>query len=402
MARETRVDPSIAGDAADWWARLHDEGVSPEDQRHFAMWVARSPERIEAYLDVARLMRALKSGCIRLPDTPVDELIRAAKAASGDPLPMPAIGRQSERVHSMSDEVADIPSSPKRLLEQRTWNQAYRRYGWALAASLLLAVAGAWVLHQKPQEYATTFGEQRSILLSDGSRVTLNTGSRIEVDYQKNRRVVRLLEGEALFDVAHDRIRPFDVVARSAVFRAVGTEFNVDMQPKATTITVVEGRVAVMGETEARIPINADPSIENLEHMADSAVAKRLATRPFPAPPGSLILAADEKVVVTAAGPGIAQHVSNVMGTTSWIEHQLVFDHAPLSDVVEQFNRYNHDRIRVEGADLANKKKTGVFQLNDPGSFLKFLSGIRGVQVQTISRDSHLVTASPQSVPPAH
>src|SRR6185312_12686987 len=111
MARETRVDPSIAGDAADWWARLHDEGVSPEDQRHFAMWVARSPERIEAYLDVARLMRALKSGCIRLPDTPVDELIRAAKAASGDPLPMPAIGRQSERVHSMSDEVADILSS---------------------------------------------------------------------------------------------------------------------------------------------------------------------------------------------------------------------------------------------------------------------------------------------------
>lgn len=384
MARTTRVDPSIAGQAADWWARLHDEGASPEDQRQFGLWVVRSPERIEAYLDVARLMRGLKSDRIRWPSTPADELIRMAKAAPGDPVPMPGISSPPERMDSLQDDVTEAPANRGRSLKDQGGDQNYRRYGWALAACALLAMASAWLWLQKPQEYATKFGEQRSILLSDGSRVTLNTASGVEVKFQKDRRIVHLLKGEALFDVAHDSSRPFDVIARTSVLRAVGTEFNIDLGAKDTTLTVVEGRVAVMREAEAKIPINSEPSIPETQLSPSE--------QSFPAPPGSLILAAAERVVITAAGPGVPQHVSNLAATTSWTKHQLVFDHEPLAEVAEQFSRYNHGQIVIEGPDLARREITGVFQADDPNSFLTFLAEIPGVQIRAGKDGSHVVT----------
>lgn len=372
MARETRVDPSIARQASDWWARLHDEGASPDDQSQFGAWVARSPERIEAYLEVARLVRGLKSSHIRWPDTPADELIRAAKAAPRDPAPMPEIGSWEERMDSIERDVADPRAGHRRRRGQ---------YAWTLAASVLLVLASTLFWFEKPQEYATRVGEQRSILLGDGSRVTLNTATRIVVEFQKNRRMVRLLAGEALFDVAHDRARPFDVVAGTSVLRAVGTEFNVDIGPKDTTLTVLEGRVAVMPESEANAPINVEPRMRKL-----------VADQPFPAPPGSLILAAAERVVITAAGPGLPQRVANLEATTSWTEHQLVFDHQPLAEVAAQFNHNNPEQIVIEGPDLGRKEITGVFQANDPDSFLSFLSQIQGVQIRARKDGSRIVT----------
>ena len=394
MARKTRVDPSIATQASDWWARLHDEAASPEDQRRFGAWVTRSPERIEAYLDVARLVHALRFSRIPWPDTPADEMVRAVKAAPRDPVPLPEIGSAGERVNSMQGDVTDPPASRRRLLGQ--WERG-RRYAWALAASALLVLASTWFWLEKPQEYATRFGEQRSILLGDGSRVTLNTATRIQVQLQKHRRIVHLLEGEALFDVAHDPARPFDVVAGTSVLRAVGTEFNVDLGPQETTLTVLEGRVAVMREAEAKVPSNLEPGTRQLQSSTGHATQNRPPDRPFPAPPGSLILAAAERVVITAAGPGSPQHVTNLAAATSWIERQLIFDHEPLAEVAEQFNRYNHDQIVIEGPVLGRKEITGVFQANDPYSFLTFLSEIQGVQIRAGKDGSHIVTAQPRN-----
>src|SRR6266853_4695743 len=90
VAPET--DLSVSEQAAHWWARLHSEGTTASDTREFGDWIARSPERVEAFLQTARLMRALKSRETRWPDTPIEELIRAAKAAAPDP---PALARRS-------------------------------------------------------------------------------------------------------------------------------------------------------------------------------------------------------------------------------------------------------------------------------------------------------------------
>jgi transmembrane sensor len=91
--------------------------------------------------------------------------------------------------------------------------------------------------------YATAVGEQKAISLSDGSKVLINTASRIEVDYSADERVIRLLQGEAFFQVSHDTSRPFLVYAGADVVRAVGTAFSVQVRKSDVAVVVTEGSV---------------------------------------------------------------------------------------------------------------------------------------------------------------
>ena len=356
MAPET--DLSVSEQAAHWWAVLHSEGTTENDAREFGDWIARSPERVEAFLQTARLMRALKSRETRWPDTPIEELIRAAKAAVPEPEALP--GRSG----------GPHPSALRfRAPQVRRWMP------YAATAVLALALAGAWLLFTGPREYRTRFGEQRSVLLEDGSRVTLNTASRIAVDLTENRRLVRLLEGEALFEVAHDGARPFEVEAGHTLLRAVGTQFDVDLRANRTTLTVVEGKVAVVSEGEATGAAGApeDPKANRAQTRRGSAGA---------ATPSPLIVAASERLIITGAGSGAPQPVANVAAATAWVQRRLVFDHRPLAEVVEEFNRYNRTPIVLEDPRLSQEEVTGVFQSDDPASFLSFLASLSGVEIQ--------------------
>jgi transmembrane sensor len=282
---------------------------------------------------------------VRWPTTPADELIREAKAAPQDAV---RISRASA-----------VPAAQS----QREPGIFRMRFAVGLAATLLLAFGAAWLMLARPQHFETKFGEQLSVLLDDGSRVTLNTASRIEVSLHKNRRDVRLVRGEALFEVAHDAARPFEVSAGNGntVLRAVGTQFDVDVRPTQTTVTVVEGLVAMLsgsGGQEGELPT----------------------------------LAAADRVVITPSGPGAPQHGVHVSAAIAWTQRQLVFEHRPLGEVAEEFNRYNHDRIIIESPELQGQEITGVFQSNDAASFVSFLSGIPGVQIRDDGRGGHVVT----------
>src|SRR5262249_52423190 len=92
---------------------------------------------------------------------------------------------------------------------------------FAFAASVLVLAGAAWMLLDRAQHYDTAVGEQRSVALSDGSVVTLNAASSITVEMSRGRRTIRLLSGEALFQVAHDAVRPFDVLTADTAVRAV-------------------------------------------------------------------------------------------------------------------------------------------------------------------------------------
>ena len=355
MAPET--DLSVSEQAAHWWALLHSEGTTESDTREFGDWIARSPERVEAFLQTARLMRALKSRDTRWPDTPIEQLIRAAKVAPPDPQ---AWARRSGSPH---------PGALRfRAPKMRRW------IPYAATAVLALALAGAWLAFTGLREYRTRFGEQRSVLLEDGSRVTLNTASRIAVDLKQNRRFVRLLEGEALFEVAHGA-RPFEVEAGHTLLRAVGTQFDVDLRANRTTLTVVEGKVAVVPEGEATRAAGAleDPKANFRQTRSRSAGG--------PTPPSPLIVAASERLVITAAGSGAPEAIANVAAATAWVQRRLVFDHRPLAEVVEEFNRYNRAPIVLEDPRLQQEEVTGVFQSDDPASFLSFLASLSGVEI---------------------
>src|ERR1700723_3878162 len=226
VASDMESPTSVLEQASHWWELLHSDSASSSDHREFGEWVARSPERVEAYLETARLVRAIKSPRLIWPSTAAEVLIREAKSSPETALPF-----------STTRVSASVGHGKARRVQSRI--------AWAAAAALVMGVGLALFMLETPQKFATALGEQRSVLLADGSRVTLNTASTIEVDLRRGRREVRLVRGEALFEVAHDPARPFVVRAGNALLNDVGTQFNVDLRSDRTTVTVVEGRVAV-------------------------------------------------------------------------------------------------------------------------------------------------------------
>ena len=354
MASDMESTVSILEQASHWWELLHGDGASSSDHREFGEWVARSPERVEAYLQTARLLKAIKSPKLIWPNTEAEALIREAKSSPETVLPF-----STARVMGRVDR-GEVQHFTK-------------RFAWAAAALLLMAVGLVLFMLETPQEFRTALGEQRSVLLADGSRVTLNTASSIEVNLLKARRNVRLVHGEALFEVMHDPARPFVVHAGNALLSDVGTQFNVDMRSNGTTVTVVEGRVAV-------------DSGRPRENAGAQAAHGRPGTLE------ALILGANDRVVITPAGLGAPQHGVNVAPTVAWMQRQLMFEHRPLSDVAEEFNRYNRDRIDIDSAELKRQEVTGVFEANDPASFVAFLSSIPGVEIREGANGTHIVT----------
>ena len=360
MASDIEATTPIIEQASHWWELLHSDSASNADHHEFGEWVARSPERVEAYLQTARLVKAIKSPRLIWPNTPAEVLIREAKASPETVLPF-------------STTRASAPVARAEVRHFRS------RSTWAAAALVLLIAAGvALFMLESPQEFTTALGEQRSVLLADGSRVTLNTDSTIEVNMQKSRREVRLMHGEVLFEVAHDPVRPFVVRADNAVLKDVGTLFNVDMRSNGISVTVVEGAVAV------------DSGMPGGNAGAPAAHGGLGALK-------ALVLGANDRVLITPAGLGAPQHGVNVVPVVAWTQRQLMFEHRPLSEVAEEFNRYNRDRIDIDSAELKRQEVTGVFQANDPASFLAFLSSIPGVEIREEANGAHIVAIRNES-----
>ncbi len=126
-----------------------------------------------------------------------------------------------------------------------------------------------WQANRYPL-YSTDIGERRSITLADGSTVDLNARSKLRIEFSSAERRVELLDGQALFQVAKDKQRPFIVHSGDATVRAVGTQFDVYRKDSGTTITVLEGRVAVYLQRARGDQTNTaseHPSLQSLEML---------------------------------------------------------------------------------------------------------------------------------------
>jgi transmembrane sensor len=345
MTRERKLPPATSEQAAQAWEAFHRTNeASATEHRELGAWTRRSPEHIEAYLRVSRTMHALRSPDLRWPDTPVETLIREAKAYT------------EQIVTPLRDE------SPAQVRQDRQ-RVARAPFAFALAATLLVAIGAFWIIWMTPRTYETRFGEQHFVRLADGSGVTLNTASRIEVKLSKGHRIIRLVQGQALFDVAHDPARPFDVRTGKTILRAVGTRFDVDMRPNSTTVTVVEGVVALTHGVGEALPRGNTP-----------------------------LLRASDRVVIDSSGPGKPLHDVRADEATAWTRQQLIFKGRKLGEVAEEFNRYNRERIVIDSPELRSQEITGVFKANDPASFVAFLSSIPGARIDDDANGGHVVT----------
>jgi transmembrane sensor len=243
---------------------------------------------------------------------------------------------------------------------------------WASAASVVLAIAAAAALYlhsTAPEVYATARGEQRRLVLEDGSVVDMNTETELSVRIDDDGRYVALLKGEALFTVAKDPGRPFVVDGELARVRALGTEFNVHRQPEQMRVTVIEGRVSVEQDSARRTPV------------ASGEVAM---FDPLP-----VVLAAGDQAQVGVREP-IRKTAANTEKALAWRERRLIFENQPLSDVVAEFNRYNRRQLVIEHAELSQTRISAVFDADQPEALVRFLTQNTPIQVIETS-DSQLV-----------
>jgi transmembrane sensor len=255
----------------------------------------------------------------------------------------------------------------------------------ALAAGMALAAVGLTTLVWMKQNpvYASMVGEQRSIVLADGSEVTLNSKTKVRMRLTDEQRRIELLEGQALFRVAKDPQRPFIVHSGDTAVRAVGTVFDVYRKSSETVVTVTEGRVSVSGggaEAPAGAGSAQQPSSQS-----------HLTSLP-------LYVSAGQQLIVTAAGS--QQTTPNVAEVTAWTSRKMIFKDARLADVAAEFNRYNVKQLAIDDADLKDLRISAIFSSTNAASLLNYLRTQPGIVVR--ERGSQIViekVGSPVSTP---
>ncbi|MEI9992989.1 MAG: FecR domain-containing protein [Rhizomicrobium sp.] len=284
----------------------------------------------------------------------------------------PANRRALDAVESTMSALDDFGATPKILDMRRSALTRLRNAGvkrWApwqgigqIAAAALLLVAiggGLWYIQgQRPTAYATDVGERRVVALPDGSRISLDSDSEVEVRYSSAARTIMLDRGRARFDVAHDVTRPFTVSAGAETVVAVGTSFNVERLGSTVLVTLIQGHVLIKG-----------------------ASGSDGAPRPGPKPTVSLV-AGEQLVAVRNATPVVTP--ANLDAATAWEEGHLVFRGEPLGEAVQRVNRYTDHPIVVDPS-VASVRISGVFNAGDIGSFVSAITGYFPVEATTDS-----------------
>jgi transmembrane sensor len=327
----TRDDDRHLTEAAMWRVRLTETGATPE----FEAWL-RDPENQAAWDMLSRPWSFFDE----IADAP--EMAAAREAAFAD----------AKR--------AGNPFSLPNLL---------RPAAALIAATLIIGVVGigAYWWMNRPTDYQTIAGERRVITLADGSKLSLDANSEVTVRYGKHDRSLHLLKGQARFDVAHDRKRPFSVVAGNQRVIATGTAFNIDMAGPKVLVTLIEGHVVVLEEASGIVSPQVAPRTISLQAGQQLTAAPRLP-------------------------PEIAQ--ANIRRVTAWTMGQLIFDDEPLSSVVERVNRYGGTQIVITDPQVGAMKISGVFNAGDVLGFVEIVTHY--LPVKAISERSSTIALQSQ------
>ncbi len=279
---------------------------------------------------------------------------RWREAAPANRAAYEALERAWYGVEAMRDDPRVLALREEALKRNAPWRRMLAPA--AMAAGLAVAViGGGWLAYDAglipdrrfhAEAFRTEVGERRAITLPDGSVVTLNTDTVLRTEAAKGRRLVHLDRGQAYFQVAKDRARPFVVSAGGRTVTALGTAFEVRVEPHRFEVTLVEGKVRV--EALAPAPVPSKPG------EAARLVATEMA-------PGTQLLASTDTAWKL-------QEV-DAERETSWKTGQLVFLTRPLSEVVAELNRYSDTRIVVTDPALSSTPITGTFRPGDNEGF---------------------------------
>jgi transmembrane sensor len=312
--------------AADWIMREDAGLMTPEAVAARDEWLAAHPDHVVAY-DVGReRMR-------RFDVLAADPRILALSAA--------ALASRPGRIGTAGWQVAAVFAAAAVFAGGGL--SAVPRY----MLPTPIAATVEQMVHPGAPVYRTAVGERSTVTLPDGSVVTLNTDTVLRVAFTDQVRGIRLVRGQALFEVAHGKRRPFEVFAGDRVVTAVGTVFDVRVLGEAVKVALVEGRVRVRDLTPAPA---SDPQPE-------------------------VSLAPGELLEARHAQPMRIQNV-DVTRETSWRSGMLVFDETPLGDAVAELNRYSRQQLVLEDQGIAQFHVTGGFKTGDMDKFSRVVADI--------------------------
>jgi len=207
--------------------------------------------------------------------------------------------------------------------------------GCAAVAALAL-LAPIHELWPQKDSIATAIGEIRTEQLPDGSRVTLNTNTRLRIAFDAKSRDVELIEGQAHFEVAKEGRRPFRVRTSATEVVAVGTIFDVSSLPNRTTVTLIEGRVNVVPiAPSGRLPVEVET------------------------------LTAGQQLGIASDGRVLGKRIARLESVTAWQRGSINLDDIPLAEALAEVNRYSTTKIEVADSSLWEARISGVFRTGD-------------------------------------
>jgi len=338
--------------ACEWLLRLREAATSPELVMEWLDWCHEDPSNGRAF-----------------------EQAREIWMAAGEITPVVAV---AERVLLRTTAPA-VPAHPKdgSARASGVWRRRLRTL-WAPAAVAAVAIIAflaspAWWLHFTPpsaEVYATEAGQRRMVRLPDGSKVVLAGGSRLLTAIDGRSRSMLLDRGQAYFEVAHDRLRPFVVTAGGLNVTAVGTAFDVRTSSGRVVISVAEGVVNIDDN------VKSDPSTAPAAQVRERITLRARAGR-------MIALDSSGQPQVTVIDPAIA---------ASWQQGRLVFVREPLSAVVDSIVRHTGRRLVLADSAAGEFRYTGtVF----PSELEEWLCGLPTVfRVTVAEQDGNVVIAS--------
>ncbi len=316
MSTQINISESILTQARDWYVRLADEQAGASEWEAFTSWLEKSPEHVDAY-DYVELM---------LTD-------------------IPASAQNTETKSNVIQLVQkNQPTMPKPA-------KSYIRYA-GIAAMLMAAFslfATTNIYRSKPvyTQYATNIGEYENIVLSDGTKVNLNTNTQISVAMGKKTRTVTIDQGEAYFDLAPDEKRQFVVLAQGTTITDIGTAFSVYAADNKLIVAVAQGIVDMNTGLQV-VRLKQGQKAEQQQGQSDVVVAP-----------------------------------INIDNISTWRSGVLFFEDATLSSIVPELNRYFQKPIVLADEDIAAVTFSGVLNISNQDTLLGSMEALLPIKADT-------------------
>ncbi|WP_317931198.1 FecR family protein [Halioxenophilus sp. WMMB6] len=308
---ELHSEEDLFDAAAGWIVKLRSPAVSERDHIDFSHWLNASPAHQTAFDEMLESWELMALGA-ELPESSWNPKVSKRGLAA--------------KLGHLLSRLKPGPASNNFWL------------GGLVSAAALALVAIAVTLDQsnptQPEIYQTATGEQQLIELADGSTATLNTHSKIAVAFTEEQRLIQLLEGEAFFQVAPSKRRPFVVESGRGTVTAVGTAFNVYRKSGADMVTVTEGVVRVKQSKNATTPY-----------------------------PESKFVRAREQLALSTNGLSKTEAAPEEM---AWLNKTLSFDNTELAEALAELNRYLSQPVKIDHPSLRQLRISGTFRTDSP------------------------------------